>query len=123
MAALGTAGTIVNVSSVLAYTATPGLIGYHAAKGAVRAMTQAAALELAPFGIRVVAVAPGAVDTPLMDGYQHAGLRARFVRRHMRGRIIAPDQVAGVVAFLASPDAEAINGTTVMVDDGYVAFK
>jgi glucose 1-dehydrogenase len=123
MAALGIHGTIINMSSVFAYTASPGLIGYHAAKGAVRAMTQAAALELARFGIRVVAVAPGAVDTPFIQGYRDAGLERHLARRHMRGRILDPDQVAGVIAFLATPDADAVNGTVVMADDGYVAFK
>ena len=66
----GVAGTIVNTASVYSFYATPGVFGYHAAKGAVKIMTQAAALELAPFGIRVVAVAPGAVDTPIIQGYK-----------------------------------------------------
>jgi len=116
-------GCIVNTASVLAYVATSGTIGYHASKGAVCAMTRAAAIELAPLGIRVVAVAPGVVDTPLLDGAQAAGLERELARRHMRRRLIEPARVADVVLFLASPAADAINGTVVFVDDGYSAFK
>ena len=116
-------GCIINTASVAAYVATSGMIGYHASKGGVRSLTQAAALELAPLGIRVVAVAPGAVDTPLMDEAKAAGLDRDLARRQMRRRMIAPEQVANVVLFLASDQADAINGTVVMVDDGYVSFK
>jgi NAD(P)-dependent dehydrogenase (short-subunit alcohol dehydrogenase family) len=70
MAELGTRGVIVNTASVFAFLASPGVIGYHASKGAVKMMTQAAALELAPHGIRVIAVAPGTVDTPIIQGYK-----------------------------------------------------
>lgn len=118
-----TPGCIINTVSVFAYVATSGMIGYHAAKGAVRAMTQAAALELAPLGIRVVGVAPGAVETPLLDSARQAGFEREIARRHMRRRMIDPARVADVVLFLASPEADAINGTVVLVDDGYVAFK
>lgn len=116
-------GCIINTVSVFAYVATSGMIGYHAAKGAVRAMTQAAALELAPLGIRVVGVAPGAVETPLLDPARQAGFDREIARRHMRRHLIDPGRVADVVLFLASPEADAINGTVVLVDDGYVAFK
>ena len=118
-----TSGCIVNTASVFASLATSGMIGYHASKGAVSAMTKAAALELAPLGIRVVAVAPGAVDTPLLDRPRADGFERELVRRHMRRRLIAPERVADVVLFLASSAADAINGTVVHVDDGYTAFK
>jgi glucose 1-dehydrogenase len=116
-------GCIINMVSVFAYVATSGMIGYHAAKGAVRAMTQAAALELAPLGIRVVGVAPGAVETALLEPARVAGFEREIARRHMRRRTIDPARVADVVLFLASPEADAINGTVVLVDDGYVSFK
>lgn len=118
-----TPGCIINTSSVFAQLASSGSIGYHASKAAICSMTQAAALELAPLGIRVVAVAPGAVDTPLLGLAGSEGAGRELARRHMRRRFIAPDQVADVVLFLASPAADAINGTVVMVDDGYSAFK
>jgi glucose 1-dehydrogenase len=118
-----TQGCIINMVSVFAYVATSGMIGYHAAKGAVRSMTQAAALELAPLGVRVVGVAPGAVDTALLEPARLAGFDREIARRHMRRRTIDPARVADVVLFLASPAADAINGTVVIVDDGYVSFK
>ena len=118
-----TRGCIINTASVAAYMATPNMIGYQASKGAVRSLTQSAALELAPLGIRVVAVAPGAVDTPLLDEATNAGLDRDLARRQMRRKMIAPEKVADVVLFLASEEADAINGTTVLVDDGYVSFK
>jgi NAD(P)-dependent dehydrogenase (short-subunit alcohol dehydrogenase family) len=123
MRELRTPGCIISTASVFAYVASSGTIGYHASKGAIRAMTQAAALELAPLGIRVVAVAPGGVDTPLLASARAAGLDRELARRHLRRRLIAPQRVADVVLFLASPEADAINGTIVMVDDGYTAFK
>ena len=116
-------GTIVNTASVAAYVSTSGMVAYHASKGGVRSLTQAAALELAPLGIRVVAVAPGAVDTPLMDAAKAAGIDRALARLQMRRKMIAPERVADVVLFLASKEADAINGTVVLVDDGYVGFK
>lgn len=123
MVAQGTQGCIINTSSVYAYAASVGNIGYHAAKASVRAMTQAAALELSPHGIRVVGVAPGGVDTPFVQGYKDAGLARQLAKRHMRNRLLSPEQIAGVVAFLGSDDASAINGTTVLADDGFLGFK
>ena len=120
---MGNQGCIINAASVAAYVATPMMIGYHASKGGVRSLTQAAAVELAPFGIRVVAIAPGAVDTPLLGDLKVAGLDRDLARKQMRRKMIAPEKVAEVVVFLASSEADAINGTVVMIDDGYVSFK
>lgn len=123
MRELGTKGVIINTASVFGVLASYGVIGYHAAKGAVKMMTQAAALELAPFNIRVVAIAPGGVDTPIIQGYKDAGLDAVLARGQMRGKLLTPEQIADVVALLASDGADAINGSVVMVDDGYAEFK
>lgn len=120
---LGTPGVIINTASVFGVLASYGVIGYHAAKGAVKMMTQAAALELAPFNIRVVAIAPGGVDTPIIQGYKDAGLDAVLARGQMRGRLLTAEQIADVVVLLASDGADAINGSMVMVDDGYAEFK
>lgn len=117
------AGVIINTASVFAVVASPGVIGYHASKGAIKIMTQAAALELGAYGIRVVAIAPGGVDTPLIQGYKEAGLEQRMARQHMRGALQTPEQIAAAVALLASDDAYAINGSMVMVDDGLAEFK
>ena len=116
-------GAIVNTASVFSFLASPGVFGYHAAKGAVKMMTQAAALELAPFGIRVVAVAPGTVDTPIIQGYKDMGLKEVLARGQMHRKLIQPEQIADVVALLATDEASAINGSTVMADDGYAEFK
>lgn len=123
MQKLGIKGTIINTSSVFGLTASIGVIGYQAAKGAVNMMTQAAANELAAFGIRVVGVAPGGVDTPIIQGYKDAGLERRMAKMHMRGKMQQPEDIANIVAFLASDEAEAINGSIVMADDGFAAFK
>ena len=121
---LGVAGgVIVNTASVFSFLASPGVMGYQAAKGAVKMMTQAAALELAPFGIRVVAVAPGAVDTPIIQGYKDMGMNDRLANAQMRRKIIAPEAIADVVALLCTDEADAINGSVVMADDGNAEFK
>ncbi|MCY0895395.1 MAG: SDR family NAD(P)-dependent oxidoreductase [Alicyclobacillaceae bacterium] len=123
MRELGTAGTIINTASVFAFMASPGVIGYHAAKGAVKMMTQAAALELGEFGIRCLAIAPGGVDTPIIQGYKDMGIADKMARQHMRKQLQKPEHIANVVALLASKEADAINGSVVMVDDGFAEFK
>ena len=121
--ALQIRGTIINTSSVHGFLGSPLVIGYHAAKGAVKMMTQAAAVELGEYGIRVVGVAPGGVDTPIIQGYKDMGLLERMKRGHMRKEILQPEQIANAVALLASDDADSINGSVVMVDDGFAEFK
>jgi NAD(P)-dependent dehydrogenase (short-subunit alcohol dehydrogenase family) len=123
MAELKRPGVIINTASVFAFLASPGVIGYHAAKGAVKMMTQAAALELAQHGIRVVAVAPGGVDAPIIQGYKDLGLEDRLANSQMRRKLQRPEQIADVVALLATEEADAINGSVVMTDDGYAEFK
>ena len=117
------AGTIVNTTSVLGFLGSRGVIGYHATKGAVRVMTQAAALELAPFNIRVVAIAPGSVDTPIIQGWKDAGFEAQMAASQMRGKILQPAQIAETVVWLCSPAADCVNGSTLMCDDGFAGFK
>ncbi|TYR80854.1 SDR family oxidoreductase [Priestia megaterium] len=123
MKELNIEGTIINTASVFAFMASYHIIGYNAAKGAVKMMTQSAALDLAPYGIRVVGVAPGSVDTRIIQSYKDAGKTERLARHQMRGKLMQPEQIANVVAFLASEEASGINGTTIMVDDGFTAFK
>jgi len=123
MRELQIAGTIVNTASVFAFLGSEGIIGYHASKGAVRLMTQAAALELAPYGIRVVAVAPGIVDTPIIAGYKARGLDDSLARGQMRGKLLAPEAIAQAIVWLCSPGADAVNGSTLLCDDGFASFK
>jgi glucose 1-dehydrogenase len=119
----GTRGVIINTGSVHGELGTVGAAAYQATKAAVRILTQAAATELAPFGIRVVAIAPGIVSTPLVEGAMRPHTAAAFAAKQLRGRMITAERVADVVCFLASDEADAINASTIFVDDGYVSFK
>jgi NAD(P)-dependent dehydrogenase (short-subunit alcohol dehydrogenase family) len=95
---------------------------YNTSKAAVDMMTKCAALELAPLNIRVVAVAPGRCDTPLLRKYEEMGLWEHIEREQMRG-FTQPSEIADVFAFLASQESNCINGCTVLADDGFVQFK
>ncbi|MBX5435952.1 MAG: SDR family oxidoreductase [Alicyclobacillaceae bacterium] len=119
-----TGGVIINTASIYAYIVDRRQLPYHASKAAVVAMTKAAALELAKYNIRVVAVAPGMIDTPLVDQWRENEHAWNILKRaHMRGEFGKPEQVAKVVAFLASDDASFVNGHAYFVDDGAAAFK
>lgn len=123
MRELGTHGVIINTASVFGFLASPGTFAYHASKGAVIMMTKSAALELAPHGIRVVAVAPGAVDTPIIQGYKDQGLTDAMKSKVMGNKLTQPEQIADTVYLLSTPNASAINGSVVMADEGYASFK
>lgn len=123
MKELDVQGVIINNASVFGFTGTLGITGYQAAKGAVVTLTKHGALELAPHGIRVVAIGPGGVNTKIVDGYRKAGLLEYMEHQQLTRKLIEPEEVAGVVAFLASDVSRSINGTTVMADDGFTVFK
>jgi NAD(P)-dependent dehydrogenase (short-subunit alcohol dehydrogenase family) len=121
MVSLGARGTFVNTASIYGTMAALGSFNYNAAKAAVIMMTKSAALELAPHGIRVAAVAPGFIDTPILG--KDPAMKESLARQHLSGRLIKPEKVASVVAFLFTEDAQAINGSTINVDDGFQIFK
>lgn len=121
MVALGAKGTFVNTASIYGTTASVGSFNYNAAKAAVIMMTRSAALELAPHGIRVVAVAPGFIDTPILG--KDPAMKEALARQHLHGELIPPEKVASVVAFLFTDAASAINGSTIPVEDGFQIFK
>ena len=123
MKELGIKGVIINTASVFGFLASPGTFAYHATKGAVIMMSKSAALELAPYDIRVVAVAPGAVDTPIIQGYKDSGMLDSMRAKVMGGELTQPEVVADTVYLVSLDEAAAITGSVVMADQGYASFK
>jgi 3-oxoacyl-[acyl-carrier protein] reductase len=113
-------GSIVNISSIRGFSPMPGRIVYSPAKAAVIMMTRTAAGELAPFGIRVNAVAPGFMKTPMHDAQVAAGVfdEGHYLDAIPMGRFGMPDEVAKAVRFLCSDDASYITGSCLVVDGG-----
>ncbi|HEX3359337.1 MAG TPA: SDR family oxidoreductase [Tepidisphaeraceae bacterium] len=124
-------GAIVNVSSVHAVATSCGIAAYAASKGALLALTRAMALEFGPESVRVNAVLPGAVDTPML----HAGLSrghvqgdsiAKLVRglgkKHVMGRVGKPHEIGQTILFLADPERSSfMTGQALIVDGGATA--
>ncbi|MEL5992140.1 SDR family NAD(P)-dependent oxidoreductase [Microbacterium phosphatis] len=122
MASQRTGGVIISTSSVYGEQAAELAFTYSAAKAAVISFTRSAAYELAEHGIRAVAITPGRVATPIINQFSDE-LKATFASEQLRGRLTEPEEIADVVAFLASDESRVINGTVVSVDDGYSVFK
>jgi len=121
-----TRGAIVNISSKTAVTGQGGTSGYVAAKGAILGMTREWAAELLPFGIRVNAVVPAEVMTPLYQNWldtfpsPEEKLKSVVAKIPFDNRMTTPAEIADMVAFLISPRAGHITGQHVFVDGGYV---
>lgn len=115
----GGGGRIINVSSIHEDWPMPGNIAYCLSKGGIRMLTRTAALELAKHNIQVVGVAPGAVATPINRvTMKDPSLMQRLDAAIPLGRMAEPEEIAGVVAFLASPTASYVTATTIIVDGG-----
>jgi glucose 1-dehydrogenase len=119
----GKGGSIVNISSIHEDVAFPGFTSYCAAKGGLRMVMRNAALELAPFGIRVNNVAPGAIATPInaktLNDPDKVALLQRIIPLARMGR---PEEVAEVALFLASDASSYVTGSTYYVDGGMVRY-
>ena len=111
-------GSIVNITSIARAQGIPGLGAYVAAKGAITALTRTLALEVAPHGVTVNAVAPGATDTPLNAHAYTPEVRRTYEERIPLGRIASAEDVAGAVVFLATDAARYVTGQELVVDGG-----
>jgi hypothetical protein len=114
-------GRIVNVASASGFRASLARTAYGTSKAAVIGLTRQMAVELAPLGITVNAIAPGPVDTPLARAFQSDEMRRALINAIPAGRYGTPEEMAGMVSFLASEDASFVTGHTFPVDGGFVA--
>jgi 3alpha(or 20beta)-hydroxysteroid dehydrogenase len=115
-------GSIVNVSSIAGMRGRPGLVSYVASKWAIRGMTKTAALELGRDGIRVNAILPGAIDTPMIGGQDFSAVdRAAHFAKLPVSRIGEPDDVARLALFLASDESDYCTGAEFVIDGGATA--
>ena len=116
-------GAIVNCSSIGGVIGVPGLAAYHAAKHGVIGLTKTAALEYATRKIRINAVCPGTINTPMAESLTGGDpkILAEFLKDEPIGRIAEPEEVAAAVLWLCSPGASYVVGHALFVDGGYTA--
>jgi glucose 1-dehydrogenase len=117
----GHGGRIINISSVHEDLAFPGYLPYACSKGGMRMLTRTAALELAPHGITVVGVGPGAIATPINASTLADPAKIKALERQIPiGRVGRPEEVARLVAWLASDDGSYVTGATYFIDGGFM---
>jgi len=113
------AGRIINIASISAHIAFPGLTHYQVAKAGVYMLTRGMALELAPYGVLVNAIAPGVVETDLnRERLADPAFRTMRLSKIPLGRFASPDDIAGAVVYLASDDSQFVTGSTITIDGG-----
>ena len=113
-------GVIVNCGSIHSHVGKRGVTAYAAAKGGVKLLTQTLGIEYGAKGIRVNAVCPGYIDTPLLSHIPDDA-KDKLVALHPMGRLGRAEEVANAVLFLASDEASFVTGSSLMVDGGYTA--
>ena len=119
----GGGGSIINVTSQLAEVARPERAAYVASKGGGRSLTHAMALELAPHGVRVNAIAPGPTLTGLTRAsYANPERRRATIAQIPLGRLGEPEDIVGAILFLASDESRWVTGSTITVDGGYLVL-
>ncbi len=118
-----TQGAVINIGSIQSFVALPNSAAYTTSKGGVRALTKALAIELSPQGIRVNAIGPGLIATPLnADARQNPDYMRNFEQRIPLGRLGEPADIAGPAVFLASDLARYVTGVTLPVDGGFLSY-
>lgn len=121
MARLGTRGVIVNTASNTSFRVTPKAGAYAVSKGGIVQLTRIMSLELAPYGIRVNAVAPGSAMTRITEPTRNDPAKYRnMLTKYSAGRFAKPEEVTSVMLFLASDDASYVHGASYVVDSGYI---
>ncbi len=117
-----TKGSIINIASIAAYAGQGGSLGYSPSKGAIKMFTQSLAAELAPLGVRVNALAPGVIETPMTAATRENPERlVSFMTRIPMGRVGQTEDLIGPVIFLASDMSRYVTGITLPVDGGFLA--
>jgi glucose 1-dehydrogenase len=120
----GHGGRIINISSIHEDWPMPGNTPYCCAKGGIRMLTRTAAVELAPKGVLVVNVAPGAVETPIdKETLENPEMKAKLDAAIPLGRPAQPIEIANLVAWLASDKSSYVTGTTFVADGGMMQFS
>lgn len=115
-------GTIINIASIAAYAGQGASLGYSPSKGAIKMFTQSLAQELAPLGVRVNALAPGVIETPMTAVTRENPERLKtFMNRIPLGRLGQTEDLVGPVIFLASDMSRYVTGITLAVDGGFLA--
>ena len=115
-------GTIINIASIAAYAGQGASLGYSPSRGAIKMFTQSLAQEFAPLGVRVNALAPGVIETPMTATTRENPERLKtFMNRIPLGRLGQTEDLVGPVIFLASDMSRYVTGITLAVDGGFLA--
>lgn len=112
-------GTIINISSISGTMVTADDYGYHCSKSAVDMATKVLARAVSPFGVRCIAIAPGGVKA----GMNSLEWERKGCRLHMKQRLLRDQEAADAIYLMTTEEASAVNGSVLMMDDGYTAFK